>query len=85
MEESVKQLPHSEETVKRTLVKTITYRGLIIILDFVALYWFTGKLSAAIGFTIVSNIYTSVGYFFHERIWSKIKWGKKTVITSAVN
>jgi len=25
---------------------------------------------------IVSNIYTTAGYFFHERIWSKIKWGK---------
>lgn len=67
---------HSEETVQRTLVKTISYRLVIVILDFVALYLFTGKLMVAAGFTIVSNIYTTIGYFAHERIWDKIKWGK---------
>ena len=25
---------------------------------------------------IVSNIYTTIGYFLHERIWDRIKWGK---------
>jgi len=30
----------------------------------------------AFGFMIVSNIYTTLAYFFHERIWGKIKWGK---------
>jgi len=68
---------HSEETFRRSVVKTISYRIIIIILDFVAIYLFTGKISVALGFTIVSNIYTTVVYFFHERIWDKIKWGKR--------
>lgn len=25
---------------------------------------------------LVSNICMTLGYFFHERIWDKIKWGK---------
>jgi uncharacterized membrane protein len=68
---------HSEETFRRSVVKTISYRVAILILDFVAIYLFTGKIKVALGFMIVSNIYTTIGYFFHERIWDKIKWGKR--------
>ena len=70
-------MTHSKESVSRTLVKTITYRASILLLDFVTVYFFTGKLSLALGFMIVSNIYTTLAYFFHERIWDKIKWGKE--------
>jgi uncharacterized membrane protein len=24
---------------------------------------------------IASNIYTTLGYFLHERVWARIKWG----------
>ncbi len=68
-------LPKSEETLKRSLVKTISYRVVILILDFVSIYLFTGKTKVAFGFMIVSNIYTTLIYFFHERMWGKIKWG----------
>jgi uncharacterized membrane protein len=27
---------------------------------------------------IVSNIYTSVGYILHERIWARIRWGTES-------
>jgi adenylylsulfate kinase len=67
---------HLLETLKRSIVKTVTYRVAILILDFASIYLFTGQLKVALGFMIVSNIYTSVAYFFHERIWDKIKWGK---------
>lgn len=63
-----------EETITRTFVKTFSYRLLIVILDFIAVYLFTGKLTIAAGFTIVSNIYTTLCYFAHERIWDRIKW-----------
>ncbi|MBS1525613.1 MAG: DUF2061 domain-containing protein [Bacteroidetes bacterium] len=67
---------HHNETLGRSVVKTITYRGLILILDFTSIYLFTGKVKIALGFMLVSNIYTTIGYFLHERIWDKIKWGK---------
>ena len=41
----------------------------------IAVYLFTHKVDVALGFMIVSNIYTTVGYFVHERIWARIKWG----------
>ncbi len=67
---------HSSETLRRSIFKTISYRMVILILDFVSIYLFTGKIKVAFGFMIVSNIYTTLAYFFHERIWGKIKWGK---------
>ena len=64
------------ETLKRSIVKTFSYRLIILILDFIAIYLFTGKIKVAVGFTVVSNIYTTIGYFLHERFWDKISWGK---------
>jgi uncharacterized membrane protein len=60
---------------KRSIVKAITYRSVIIILDFLVVYLLTHKIETAAGFMIISNIYTTVAYFLHERIWSGIKWG----------
>jgi adenylylsulfate kinase len=60
---------------KRSIVKAITYRGIIVILDFLVIYLLTGKVATAAGFMIISNIYTTVAYFLHERVWSGIKWG----------
>jgi uncharacterized membrane protein len=62
---------------KRSIVKAITYRVVIIILDFTTIYIFTGKVNVALGFMLVSNLYTTVAYYFHERIWSGIAWGRK--------
>ena len=77
--ENKKLVPYksrSGETWSRSIVKTISYRLIILILDFVSIYLFTGQIKVAFGFMVVSNIYTTIGYFFHERIWDKIKWGK---------
>ena len=67
---------HHRETWVRSLTKTLTYRVLILILDFTVIYFLTGKFEVALGFMIISNIYTSVGYYFHERVWDIVKWGK---------
>jgi uncharacterized membrane protein len=60
---------------KRSVVKAITYRGIIICLDFLVIYLLTGKVKTAAAFMIVSNIYTTVAYFLHERAWAGITWG----------
>jgi uncharacterized membrane protein len=61
---------------RRSLVKTITYRVAIIILDFTVIFLFTHQYDVALGFVVISNLYTSFGYYLHERIWEKISWGK---------
>jgi adenylylsulfate kinase len=72
-----KSTHHSRETLSRSIVKTLSYRLVILSLDFLSVYLFTGQVKIAVGFMVVSNIYTTIGYFVHERIWDKIKWGKK--------
>jgi uncharacterized membrane protein len=62
-------------TLRRSVVKALTYRVIIVCLDFLTVYLFTGKMNVALGFMIVSNIYTTVGYFLHERAWNRIHWG----------
>ena len=60
---------------RRSIVKALTYRILIMTLDFTTIYLMTGTVRIAVGFMIVSNIYTTVAYFGHERIWARIAWG----------
>jgi uncharacterized membrane protein len=68
-----------KDSMKRSIVKSLSYRLIIITLDFTTVYIFTGQVKVALGFMLISNIYTTVAYFFHERIWEKVKWGKETV------
>jgi adenylylsulfate kinase len=62
-------------TTKRSLVKAITYRAVIIVLDISVIYLLTGRVDVALGFMVISNIYTTAAYFIHERVWNKITWG----------
>jgi uncharacterized membrane protein len=67
------------ETRKRSVIKALTYRLVIVCLDFLAIYIFTRKVEVALGFMIVSNVYTTVGYFVHERIWARVGWGREAL------
>jgi len=68
-----------KENWARSLTKAITYRVVILILDFTAVYLLTRRVEIALGFMIISNIYTTIAYYFHERIWNITNWGKKKV------
>jgi len=60
----------------RSLAKAVTYRILILILDLAVVYILTGRIEIALGFMLISNIYTSIAYYVHERIWNRTEWGK---------
>jgi len=64
-------------TAGRSVTKAITYRLFIMCLDFATIYWFTGAARVALGFMVASNVYTTIGYLMHERIWARIGWGIK--------
>jgi len=63
------------DSARRSLTKAITYRLFVMCMDFATIYLFTGAAHIAVGFMIVSNIYTSFGYLIHERLWAKVQWG----------
>lgn len=66
----------AEEKVKRSLVKTISWR-IIGTLDTVLISWLiTGTLTIAFTIGAIELVTKMILYFFHERIWNTIKWGK---------
>lgn len=56
------------ESHTRSIVKSITWR---IIATLIAAYW--------VGFhiAILMNIVQTIAYYIHERVWTKIDWGRK--------
>lgn len=63
------------ERPRRSVVKAITYRLLIMVLEFATIYLFTGRATVAAGFMVASNVYTTLAYFLHERLWAHVTWG----------
>jgi uncharacterized membrane protein len=67
-----------EATRIRSLAKTIVWRVICIIVSVLTTFAFTGKWDLAVAIGSVYNAVTMVLYYFHERVWNKIKWGVKT-------
>lgn len=64
------------EGIKRSLLKTISWR-VIGTLDTVLIsYVITGGIEKALAIGGVELITKMILYFFHERAWNKINWGK---------
>ena len=65
------------EKHSRSLVKSISYRLISITADSIAAYFFTHDVALSAGIVIVVNSYSTVLYYFHERVWVNIHWGRK--------
>lgn len=66
----------SGENIKRSVLKTISWRA-VGTLDTVLISWLiTGALSLAFSIGLIELVTKMILYFFHERAWNKIKWGK---------
>ena len=65
-----------EDNVKRSLLKTISWR-LIGTLDTILISWaITGALTLAFSIGFVELVTKMILYYFHERAWNKINWGR---------
>ena len=66
----------SEEKIKRSIAKTVSWR-VIGTLDTILISWLiTGTIALAISIGAIELVSKMALYFFHERAWNKIKWGK---------
>ncbi|AKA35651.1 MAG: DUF2061 domain-containing protein [Muricauda sp.] len=66
----------SSEKPVRSIVKSISWR-VIGTLDTIIISWIiTGTLTLAFSIGAVELVTKMVLYFFHERIWNNINWGK---------
>jgi uncharacterized membrane protein len=64
-----------EGTRKRSVVKSIVWRIICIVVSVVVTFFLSGKWDIAVAVGTVYNVITMVLYYFHERIWNRIKWG----------
>jgi uncharacterized membrane protein len=61
----------------RSLVKAISWRIIGTLETFLISWAITGKLQTAGGIAGVQAILSTLLYWYHERVWLTIKWGKK--------
>jgi uncharacterized membrane protein len=65
------------ETHHRSAVKSISYRALSITVDSAVAYFFTQSFVISAGIVLFVNLYSTLLYYFHERIWARVRWGRK--------
>jgi len=66
----------AKEKPLRSVAKSISWR-VIGTADTIVISWIiTGKLDLAFSIGSIELITKMILYFFHERIWNTIKWGK---------
>jgi uncharacterized membrane protein len=67
----------SSETPLRSILKSLSWR-VVGTIDTVLISWLViGDISLAFAIGSVELITKMILYFFHERMWNKIKWGKQ--------
>jgi len=62
---------------KRSIIKSITWRFLGSVINVILFFIVTGNIVGSLSLGLVDLLVKSMLYILHERIWNKIKWGKK--------
>ena len=64
------------EKHSRSILKAISWRALGT-LDTITISWFiSGELSIAFSIGAFELLTKTILYYFHERMWNRINWGK---------
>ncbi|AQS94953.1 MULTISPECIES: DUF2061 domain-containing protein [Polaribacter] len=66
----------TSEKPLRSVIKALSWRLIGTLDTLVVSYFLTGKIGLATSIASVDFVTKLILYFFHERIWNKIKWGK---------
>jgi len=68
-----------KETNKRSVVKGITWRLIATTTTMVIVYIFFGRLDLAIATGLLESILKVGLYWWHERVWHKVRWGRNRI------
>lgn len=66
-----------KETNNRSVVKSVTFRILVVVADLIIIYAITKKADVTVVVIVATNIASTILYFLHERIWNDVSWGKQ--------
>ena len=67
------------EKTMRSLGKVVTWRILVTITNFFGGWIASGSPWVGLGVVSFALVVNSVLYYFHERTWNRINWGKQAV------
>ena len=65
------------ETNKRSFAKAVSWRITGTLDTFLISWLITGEILLATGIAATEVITKVFLYYFHERMWNKVSWGKK--------
>ena len=68
-----------KETNIRTLTKGLSWRIFATATTVIIVYIFFGRLDLAIAAGVIETFSKVLLYYLHEKIWQKIRWGKKRI------
>lgn len=60
----------------RSVAKALSWRVIGTLDTLIVSYILTGEMSVAASIASIDFLTKMVLYFFHERIWNSVKWGK---------
>jgi uncharacterized membrane protein len=66
----------TSEKPLRSVLKTLSWRCIGTLDTLIVSYFLTGEIGLATSIASVDFSTKLLLYFFHERIWNTIKWGK---------
>ena len=64
----------------RSIVKAITWRVFATLITMLLVFFITKEVALSFGIGILDVFYKLLFYYFHERTWNHIKWGKDSWI-----
>jgi len=67
------------ETKRRSVLKAVSWRTLATLTTAVIVFIFTGKFTLAITVGLLEVFAKMALYFYHERLWQKIRYGKRDI------
>ncbi|TYP00066.1 adenylylsulfate kinase [Geothermobacter ehrlichii] len=67
------------ETRTRSILKAVSWRTLATLTTAVIVFLFTGRVALALTVGVLEVFAKMALYFFHERLWQKIRFGRRDV------
>ncbi len=64
------------ESHVRTITKTLSWRFVATLITFTVAWLVTGKLTFAVEIGVADTLIKLGAYYFHERLWIRVKFGK---------
>ena len=69
--------PQWIERAMRSMGKVVTWRILVTITKFVGGWLASGSWQVGLGVVSFALVVNSILYYFHERAWNQLDWGKE--------